>query len=430
MEGRALPRPSRAARHRGLALSAGLPRYAGYAAVLAAAGLPIYIHAPRFYVESYGVTLGQLSAALFALRLIDVAQDPLLGRLAEATRTRRVPWATGAAALMAAAMAGLFAVPPLLPPIWWFALTLAALFTAYSFLTICFYAQGVAKAEALPGGHVRLAAWRETGALGGVCLAAILPTALAPTGAPFALYAAAFALAALVAAFLMAPEWRATGGAPATGLGAILRDGPARWLLAIALLNATPVAVTSTLFLFFVVDRLGAPGWEGPLLLLFFLSAACAAPLWGRLARRTGARRALMAAMMLAIATFAFALTLGRGDVAAFAAICVASGAATGADLTLLPALFARRLATVAPSGGDGFALWSFVTKLTLAFATVALFPALEAAGLRTGEASPEAALDLLTWLYAGLPLALKLAALALLAAAPISAPEQERRHA
>ena len=66
-------------------------------------------------------------------------------------------------------------------------------------------------------------------------------------------------------------------------------------------LNAAPVAVSSTLFLFFVESRLAAPGWEGPLLLLFFLSAALAAPLWGRLAEQFGAKPVLLAGMVLSI---------------------------------------------------------------------------------------------------------------------------------
>ena len=112
----------------------------------------------------------------------------------------------------------------------------------------------------------------------------------------------------------------------------------------VALANAAPVAVTSTLFLFFVESRLDAPGWEGPLLLLFFISAAGAAPVWGMIAERIGAKKALLAAMVLAIVAFSFALLLGTGDTIAFALICLASGAALGADLTLLPAIFARRM--------------------------------------------------------------------------------------
>ncbi|MEM7487865.1 MAG: MFS transporter [Pseudomonadota bacterium] len=393
----------------------GLPRYAGFAAVLAAAGLPIYIHAPKFYVDNHGVTLAQLSVALFVLRLIDVVQDPLLGRLAAATRRHRRTMAWGAGIVMAGGMVALFALPPALPAIWWFALSLAALFSAYSFLTICFYAQGVAKADAVTGGHVRVATWRETGALAGVCLAAALPAILAGTGAPFALYAGLFVLGTVLALAAMGSEWTARGEVPAGGLRHVLSDGPARRLLLIALANATPVAVTSTLFLFFVEDRLAAPGLEGPLLLLFFLAAAASAPLWGRVARRWGARRTLLSGMGLAIVTFGGALTLGAGDVAAFALVCVASGAALGADLTLLPALFARRMAEIAPGAAEGFGLWSFVTKVTLAFAAVALLPLLDATGYVPGQPAPDVALIMLTALYAGLPLGLKAIALVLL---------------
>ncbi|GIT92933.1 sugar:cation symporter [Jannaschia pagri] len=395
----------------------GLPRYAAFAAVLAAAGLPIYIHAPKFYVDSYGVTLTQLTFALFLLRLLDVVQDPLLARLSAMTASVRGPMAWGAGAIMALAMLGLFAMEPLLPPIWWFAVTLAALFSGFSFLTICFYAQGVAKAAAMGDGHVRLASWRETGALTGVCLAAALPALLAPTGAPFALYAVIFAAAALLALWAMAPEWSGRGTPPAaTGLGLVLGDPPARRLLLIALANATPVAVSSTLFLFFVEDRLDNAPAAGPLLLVFFLSAAAAAPLWGRAAARWGAWRVLMAAMVLAMVVYAWALTLGAGDTWLFALICIGSGAAVGADLTLLPALFARRMEVIAPGAADGFGLWNFVNKITLAFAAVTLFPILEASGFASGTENAPRALTTLTLLYAGVPLGLKALALALLA--------------
>jgi GPH family glycoside/pentoside/hexuronide:cation symporter len=99
-----------------------------------------------------------------------------------------------------------------------------------------------------------------------------------------------------------------------------------------------------------------------------------------------------------------------------FAVVCITSGAVLGADLTLLPAMFATRLAKISPSAAEGFGLWSFVSKLTLAIAAVALLPMLEAAGLQTGTTqSPPDAVQLLVILYAGLPCALKLIAIVLL---------------
>ena len=397
----------------------GMPAYALFGATLAAAGLPIYIHAPKFYVDEYGVSLAALGGVLFGLRMLDVVQDPLLGWVSERTRPVRAAAVALALGVLALSMVGLFAVDPPVAPLLWFALTLTGLFSSFSFLTITFYAEGVKKAERMDGGHVRLAAWRETGALLGVSLAAMAPTALAAlTGRPFAAFSAAFVGLVVVAGFAMRREWGMsvrTGSGP--GVRTVLADPVARRLLLLALVNATPVAVTSTLFLFFVESRLDAPGWEGPLLLLFFLAAAASAPLWGLVAGRIGARPALLAGMGLAIVSFGFAVTLGSGDTVAFAVICLASGAALGADMTLLPALFARRMARIAPDAGQAFGLWNFVTKFTLAFAAVTLLPVLEATGFRSSAADmPDEALLALTLLYAALPCGLKLMAVALLA--------------
>ncbi|MDO9638998.1 MAG: MFS transporter [Pseudotabrizicola sp.] len=396
-----------------------------FAAMIAAAGLPIYIHAPKFYVDSYGTSLTALGLTLAALRLIDVVQDPLLGWLAEAGRRYRATLVWVAAMVMALAMTGLFAVAPPIAPLAWFALTLILLFSGFSFLTIVFYAQGVQKAAQLgPKGHFRLAGWRETGSLLGVSAAAVAPVGLASvTAHPFTGFALGFAVLALMATLAMRGEWGSAAAQandrPTADLSLfrpILADTLARRLLLIALLNAAPVAVTSTLFLFFVESRLNAPGLEGPLLLLFFLSAAASAPVWSRAAARFGAKRSLLAAMALAIAAFLWAVTLREGDVVPFALICAASGAALGADLTLLPALFARRLATLGKGEGAAFGLWSFMSKLSLALAAATLLPALQAAEFTPGTNNTEPALFALSLLYAALPCALKLLAITLLA--------------
>ncbi|MEM9757047.1 MAG: MFS transporter, partial [Pseudomonadota bacterium] len=267
-------------------------------------------------------------------------------------------------------------------------------------------------------------AWRETGALLGVSAAAVAPTLLGPMGSPYAAFAIGFAVLCLAALLAMRGEWAAPGEAAASAglreFADVLADPVARRLLFVALANAAPVAVSASLFLFFVEDALMAPAWAGPLLLLFFLAAAGAAPLWAALARRIGTRLALSIGMALAIAAFAPVPWLGPGDVGVFAVICVVSGATLGADLTLLPALFARRMAEVAPGAAAGFGLWAFVTKLTLALAAIVILPALDAAGFVAGGTSPAAALQLLGLLYAGLPCGLKLIALALLWAGPL----------
>ena len=397
--------------------------YAIFAAVLAAAGLPIYIHAPKFYVDEYGVSLAALGTVLFALRLIDVVQDPLLGKLAVAVRRFQGTAVAITLAVMGLAMLGLFAMTPPTNPLLWFAIMLTLVFSAFSFLTINFYARGVQKAEALGGetGYLKLARWRETGALLGVCAASVMPSIFLALAWPeFVGYAMAFALACLVAGIAMHAEWRGGAVQASAGFGVVLKDSISCRLLLIALGYAAPVAGSSTRFLFFVESRLDAPGWEGPLLLLFFVAAAAAAPLWSTLAERIGAKQTLLIAMVLAILAFSFAMMLGTGDIVWFAIICLASGATVGADLTLLPAIFAKRMEAVAPNATEGFALWGFVSKFTLAFAAIALLPVLDACGFVSGPDNSEAALRTLTLLYAGVPCALKLVAISLLVATPL----------
>jgi GPH family glycoside/pentoside/hexuronide:cation symporter len=200
----------------------------------------------------------------------------------------------------------------------------------------------------------------------------------------------------------------------------VLADPLARRLLLIALLNASPVAVTSTLFLFYVESRLGLPGSEGPLLLLFFLSAALSTPVWTGLARRHGPKPMLLAAMTLAVASFLWTLSLGTGDFWPFAVICAVSGAALGADLTLLPAIFAQRLSRTGTSEAAAFGLWSFVSKLSLALAALVILPLLDGLGFKPGPKNTEDALWALTLIYAGLPCVLKIIAILLLASTPI----------
>lgn len=401
----------------------GLHRYASFAAILAAAGLPLYIHAPKFYVDEYGVSLTAIASALLGLRMLDFVQDPVLGWVVDHLGEWRGAFAGAMTALLAVAMVALFAIPAPINPLVWFILCLAFLFTAFSALSILFYARGVAKGDNIgEDGHVRLASWRESGALIGICLAAILPTLFLSFGfgAPMATFALVFVVVAAIAAAMMAQEWQGKTLVEPTNLRALLADPVLRQLLLVGLLNAAPAAVTSSLFLFFVEYRLGSADSAGPLLLLFFLSAAASVPFWAKVAHHKGAKWTLMMGMLLAIVTFSFAITLGEGDVRAFAAICLFSGAALGADMTLLPAMFSKRVKMVHRGGGQAFGLWNFCAKFTLALAAVTVLPALDNAGFSTTDVNPPQVLIVLTITYAVVPCVLKIFALAVLYWTPI----------
>jgi Na+/melibiose symporter-like transporter len=133
--------------------------------------------------------------------------------------------------------------------------------------------------------------------------------------------------------------------------------------------------------------------------------------------RHVGLRRSWLGGMLLAVAAFAWAGVLGAGDVAAFTAVCMFSGIALGADLSLPGALLAgviRRAGHDGHSEGLYFGWWNLATKLNLALAAGIALPLLGLLGYAPGSREPDA-LAALTAIYCLLPCGLKLLAAALL---------------
>ena len=177
-------------------------RYALFSCALGMAGLPIYIHAPKYFVEQYEISLATLGLALLLLRSIDFFQDPLLGRLASSTLSRGSGPLWIAAAFMCVGMILLFAIPAVTSPILWFSISLIILFSGFSFAYIRIYAFGV---EAFGmDGQIKIAKWREAGTLIGICLAAAAPSILSLAGSNgYRNFAFLFCALIIIATFLM-----------------------------------------------------------------------------------------------------------------------------------------------------------------------------------------------------------------------------------
>ena len=395
---------------------------------LAFVALPLYVVLPNFYARTFGVPLATLGAVLLGARLFDAFIDPWLGRwsdrlFARSPRTVLV-WAGFAATVLGAGFALLF-FPPVrapMPLVVWATLSLTITYTAFSALSIMHQSWG-----AMLGGNEsqrsRVVAWREGLGLVGVLLASITPVALGME-ATTVLFFVALILGWL--AWQKAPRPR-----PAAALAPNQRNGvpaPSVWLpftrpgfralLAVFMVNGIASAVPATLILFFIQDRLQAPASTEPLFLgSFFICAALSIPLWLRAVKTLGLARSWGVGMLLSIAVFVFAATLGAGDVAAFVLVCALSGVGLGADLALPSALLAGTIAANGDQGraeGAYFGWWNFATKLNLALAAGVALPALGALGYAPGARS-EAALQTLTWAYCLLPCLLKAVAASLL---------------
>ena len=382
------------------------------AAALAFGGLPLYIHAPRHYAEDLALGLPIVGAILLAARAVDSLQDPVIGWAARHFHRWRELWVVAAAFLLATGFTILFAPIGIVAPSWRLAIGLCAAFTGFSALQIALLDHGLAQAQAAGGGHGKIALWREVGGLGGVCLAALVPVAIAALvskDAAYTGYALLFAMMVGLTCWWMSGRWRVSSGSIDHGVRALTAPGVSP-LLAVGFANALPTAVTSTLFLFYVGDVLLASAHAGPMLLTFFAAAALGAPLWTRLAALIGRKRALAIAMAVSIPAFIGAYTLGAGDAAAFYAVSAASGAVLGADMVLSPAMLAAR---IAGNGEQVFAVWTFLQKGALAIAAGVTLPLLAWLGYEPGDGATDHGRAALRSVYALIPCGLKLVALA-----------------
>lgn len=381
---------------------------------LAFAALPLYVHVPRYYAETTGMSLALLGTLLLIARLGDAFIDPCLGWLADRLPRRHllgwalVPFGLGFVALLN---------PPAGSAAPWLLATLLLTYGGFSAATIAYQAWGAdLGADSIL--RTRLTAAREGFGLCGVLLAVALPALLAAdlvTG----IGRLAYVLPPLLALAALVTFLPARAGTPAAAqhqpitdaLRVVAADPAFRRLLLVFVANGIAAGLPATLFLFFVADVLQAEAASGWLLALYFAAGAASLPLWVRLAARWGRVTAWLTAMLLAMAAFAGTATLGPGELTAFAIICIASGLALGADLAL-PAAIAADLGERLGRPGACFGLWNFVAKLNLALAAGLALPLLDRLGYVPGQAS---GLTALTVAYALLPLGFKALAAGLL---------------
>lgn len=417
-----------------------LAAYGALALPLAALNLPLNVYVPTFYAREFGLDLAAIGTLLLAARLIDIVTDPLIGEWQDRTTSRfgrRRPWIAAGLPFLLIASFMLF-VPQGQPGIgylfWW----VSAAYLAWTIMQLGYGAWG---AELSQDYHERSAitGCREGFVIAGIITAAALPAVLSVEPGS---HEGMFALFVLMAAGVPLAAWplltrvRDPQVAPKPrlaffkGIRLAFENRPFRQLIVAYLINGIANGLPATLFLLFVEHRLGAPDLAGPMLLLYFVSAIVAVPIWLRISRWLGKHRAWSVAMLWACVFFAFVLFLGEGDIWLYALVCLFSGAALGADLALPVSMQADVIdLDEARSGqrrtGLYFAAWSMATKLALALAVGIAFPLLDLAGFRADAANDEQALLALVGLYAVVPVLFKLAAVVIVWRFEIDAAEQ-----
>lgn len=364
---------------------------------------------------------------------MDALLDPFIGYVSDRNQANLKKIMILGGILLILGFNGLFYAPSTFGQhelIIWFSLFTAISYLGYSLLAINFYGAGLNMDQTYQG-RMALSSWREGLGLGGVLLAAILPSFLELFFAKqhaFQIYGSILA-AWIILALLVFPKIEGISNPISLDIWRHFKKFLSQrrsswWLFLLFFINALPVGVTSTLFLFFVDSVLTANSFAGAFLATYFLAAAWSTFFWNVVSKKCGKRKTLYASMFLAIFSFIGSYYLTTESAHWFFLICFLSGFALGGDLTLLPSLLADIVGTKTELRNMNFSLWQFINKTALAMTSGFLFvflPHLD--GNQTQAYSP----SVLHWSYALIPCIIKMMALIIIYVSPIDL-EREKK--
>ncbi len=404
---------------------------------LAFSGLPIYVHAPKFYAGEFGLSLTFIGTSLLLLRILDALIDPLIGaysdRFSKSHHSRYILLAVSSPVL-AVSFYLLFAPIDANPEVlgMWFIGSMVAVYFSYSVININ-YQSLAAEITTDYNERTRVASVREALALIGVLLASVLPQVLSEKFGVtegffyFSLIFVpllAFCLAITVNFSPRPKKPHKTEKFPGfiKTFKDVAKNKPFLTLVFIYVFNGIAASIPATLVLFFIEDVVGGSEYTGYFLLTYFLSGAFGMPIWNKLAARYNKRSAWLISMVLSVVTFIWAFMLGDGDITEYYIICILSGINLGADLALPPSLLADtidgrgKISNKTSMTGSYFGVWNLVTKLNLALAAGITLPLLDMLGYIPGETTDASALNSLSFTYAVIPCVFKVIAFLILA--------------
>jgi Na+/melibiose symporter-like transporter len=426
--------------HTQLLTGSRLVTYGLPALAFAVPTIPVYVYLPSFYAEDLGLGLALTGTILLLVRILDVVSDPLVGLISDRLPTRygrRKPWIALGGVAAAVALVALF-TPPTGVSAFYLGFWSAVLYVGWTLIAVPYNAWGAELSDDYDQ-RTTITTVREGFGIAGILIAATLPFLLGLIGWDKAAQLSGMAWATVIAgsllvAFALArvPEARQRRTSTSLSIRDMVRglgqNAPFRHLVVAWFINGLANGLPAVLLPLFLKHWLEAGTTEAAgMILIYFAFAVLGLPLWLRLSSRTSKNRTWCAAMMAAIVAFIWVPMTGPENLWMFAVICAVTGVALGADLALPPAMQADvidvdRARSGEERAGVYFALWYMAQKLALAVAVGIAFPILEWSGLEDGTSL---GLVMLVFLYAGLPVLLKLLAFALIWRHPLDRAQQ-----
>ncbi|MBE0509951.1 MAG: MFS transporter [Chromatiales bacterium] len=406
--------------------------YAMPALPLAVPTVAVYILLPTFYVEELGLSLALTGLMLMLARLSDVLTDPLIGRWLDKASPRRYQSSMVVGGLLCLPGLWILIHPVESAAIWSLLFGSMLLYLGWTLLQIP-YISWLSHLSRSSHQRSRAASYREGMAILGLLISASVPLLLLlglstqqmlQLMALFTLFLGAVLLYRMLSR--LPPPQRQPQ--PCGPWRAVLNNKPALRLLLAWLINGIANGIPAVLFPLYITSVLGlASELRALYILLYFLAAFAALPLWLWLSQRYDKLQLWRVAMLLATIGFLPAALLQPGDGEWFVLVCLLTGMALGADLALPHVIQSEltdwdRYRYRQQQAGLLFAFWNGASKLAMALAAMIALGLLGMSGFDAAQESMAAPIEtllgpvfVLALIYALLPCVLKLTAIATL---------------
>ena len=386
----------------------------------------VLVFVPRFYTTELAIPVALLGTVMLVQRLIDLVADPVMGLVSDRTRSRfgrRKPWVAASTPVMMLGIYQLFFPPEGAGATHLFVWGLV-LGVSVTMMHIPYYAWG---AELSPDYHERS---RVAGARAMAGILGSLSAQLAPIAAAYlfgiggnrsvlaVVGATALVLIPICVALTVLKTPDPPNDAPSyvplgPGLKLMWQNKPFLRLVIAFMIGSVGLNITTPLYVFFVVEALGAEIQQTSIMLTFyFISSLASVPLWVPLAARVGKHRAYIAAFLLIALAHPFYFLLGPGDFWWMLPVTLVTGFASGGFSQLLPnAMKADVIDVDTLESGENraaffFATWSFVQKLAASLGGVVAMFGLGVIGFdpTLGSANSQGAMTGLRFLFSSFP--------------------------
>jgi GPH family glycoside/pentoside/hexuronide:cation symporter len=347
---------------------------------LAFIGMPIYIYLPNFYANNYGMDLQLIGIILLITRLVDTAQDPVIGIFSDRFSAHKRKIILGFAPLLGAAFFFLFNPIENISLSLWLVVLLIVTYSFYSVVYINYASYAVGLSDDYHF-KTKIIAYREYSFIGGILCAAILPFFLANIFGEkqaFSLIGAAyfFLISFFAIIFYKNTKDLKIEKQQNSTFKSLLKIKDLRSFFAIFLLNAITSAIPASLILFYVEEVLKLKEQTGLFLVLYFSGMLFGVYFWSKLSKILNDKiKAWIFAMILTVVSFSWCYFLGEGDLLFYAIICFISGFAFGGDFCLGFSILTDLIQKYNLRAKETtiFSICNFLIKLSLTLASASL---------------------------------------------------------